>query len=127
MVRILPTAGRGSRRGALSTECVVAVAILVAAVLPIAAGWVAEARALRASYTRAVAMEIVDGELEVLAAGGWKQLRPGAQEYQVRSRAAVNLPPGRFTAMVTNKVLRLEWKSLEPRGVGAVVREVKLP
>lgn len=111
----------------LSTEFVVAIAILVAAVLPLAVGWVVEARALRASYCRAVAMEIVDGEIEVLAAGGWKQLKPGAQEYAVSAQAATNLPPGRFTASLSNRVVRVEWKSNTPRGIGAVVREVTLP
>jgi hypothetical protein len=110
-----------------STEFVVAIAILMAAVLPLAVSWVGEARALRAAYCRAVAVEIVDGEIEALAAGGWRQLKPGTQDYTVSAAAATNLPPGRFTATLGERLVRLEWKSDERRGIGPVAREVKLP
>jgi hypothetical protein len=59
------------RSAALMTELVVAMAILMFALLPLAYSIVGEKRLARATYQRAVAMEIVDGELEVLAAGGW--------------------------------------------------------
>ena len=62
-------AGRPAQRGLLLTEMVVAMAILVVAVLPLAYSIISEQRLLRTYYQRAVAMEIVDGEMEALVAG----------------------------------------------------------
>jgi len=52
-------------------------------VLPLAYSVASEKRLARASYQRAVAMEIVDGEIEILAAGEWLAFKSGAQDYQV--------------------------------------------
>jgi len=41
-----------------------------------------------ASYQRAVAMEIVDGEIEILAAGEWLAFKSGAQDTRFHSVAA---------------------------------------
>ena len=59
-----------------------------------------ERRLARAYYQRAVAMEIVDGEMEVLLAGEWRDFPPGTQDYRVHCGAATNLPPGRFILSV---------------------------
>ena len=47
----------------------VAIAILAVAMLPLSAGFFADQKVLRSHYWRAVAMEIVDGEMEILVAG----------------------------------------------------------
>lgn len=114
------------QRGALMTELAVAMSILVLVFLPLAFSIRSEQRLLRASYQRAVAMELVDGEIEVLAAGGWKAFTPGAHAYSVRANATTNLPPGRFLLTVGDSKLRLEWQpSLKNHG-GSIVREVTL-
>ena len=78
----------------LLAEMAVAIAILVIALLPLgyAAGF--NARLFRANYERAVAMEIVDGEMEILAAGEWRAFPEGPQPYAVHAKAAASLPPG---------------------------------
>jgi hypothetical protein len=101
-------------------------AILVAVVLPLATLWLKDTQALRAGYWRAIAVEVVDGEFEVLAAGEWRRFSQGTHDYSVTSRAATNLPPGRFTLTVQDRRVRLEWKSDKLRGIGAVVREMEL-
>jgi hypothetical protein len=101
----------------------VALAILALAVLPVAYSISQERKLTRAYYYRAVAMEIVDGELEVLRAGAWRQFKEGAQPYESRAESAAQLPPGRFTLTVTGDQLRLVWQA-EGKGAGsAVVRE----
>ncbi len=86
-----------------------------------------ERMALRLDYTRAVANEIVDGEMEVLVAGDWKNFPDGAQNYTVHSLAAANLPLGHFELTKTGKNLRLEWKpDKHSGGLGPVIREVTL-
>ena len=122
--RNLITGRRHSERGMLMTELVVAMAILVIAVLPLGYSFVTETRMLRATYQRAVAMEIVDGEMEVLAAGKWHAFPEGSQDYySLSAAAAANLPPGRFQFTRTGNRLRLEWAATESHGIGKVVRE----
>ena len=115
--------GRPRRRGMLLTEMVIAMAILVVAVLPLAYSFISEQRLLRTYYYRAVAMEIVDGEMEALAAGEWRAFNEGAHEYAVRANAITNLPPGQFRLTVSGPRLRLEWLPQARHQGGSVVRE----
>jgi hypothetical protein len=119
----------GSRlrtRGSLSVELTVASGILVAAVLPLSVSFLREQQVARGLYHRAVALEIVDGEMEALVAGEWRAFTPGHQPYPVRAEAAKNLPPGAFILTLANNRARLEWVP-ESRGVGGpVAREVVL-
>ena len=111
-------------RGILMTDLAVGMAILTIAFMPLAYSFVHDRQLLRAECSRAVAMEIVDGEMEVLAAGEWKGFPDGRQNYTVHTRAAASLPPGHFQLIKTGKHLRLEWRSDKPRGVGTIVREI---
>ncbi len=107
-------------------ELLAAIALLVGALLPVAYAFTAERRLARAQYQHAVAMSIVSGELEILAAGEWRKLESGTQEYPISARAATNLPPGVFLATLTNQVLTLEWVPTgKPQAV--VKHEVRLP
>ena len=105
-------------------DLIVGMAILAVAFMPLAFSFVRERQLLRAEYSRAVAVEIVDGEMEILAAGEWRNFPDGAQVYTVHAQAAASLPPGHFQLTRTGKHLRLEWKSDKPRGIGTVVREI---
>ena len=110
----------------LTTELMVAMAILVSTVLPLGYSLILETRYLRASYQRAVAMEIVDGEMEILAAGEWRSFPEGTHPYPVRVAAATNLPPGQFQLTRTVDHLRLEWRPDRRKGMGVVVRDVTI-
>jgi len=115
---------RAKEQGALMTELMVAVAILAVALFPLAFSFAQETKYLRACYNRAVAMEIVDGEVEVLLAGEWRSFKEGAQEYAPHSLAAMNLNSGQFQLTLTGRRLRLEWLPSEKDQGGRVVREV---
>ena len=112
--------------GSLMAEMLVAIAILVAVILPVAYSFDAEKRAARATYNHAIAMEIVDGEMEVLLAGEWRAFTPGTHPYPVKANALTNLPPGEFTLTLTTNKVRLEWKPSMTRRGGSVVREAML-
>ena len=118
-------AGRKSGRAFAATELLVAITLLLVAVLPLAYAFTSDARLLRAGYQRAIAMELVDGELEVLVAGGHRAFTNGTQDYALHGAAATNLPAGRCRLTLTTNLIRLEWKSDQPRGVGAVIREAR--
>lgn len=109
--------------GWLSMEMAIGLAILVTAVIPLAFSFVQEQRVCRAYYYRAVAMEIVDGEMEILAAGEWRAFKPGRQPYRVQGHAAQNLPDGELTLTIDGQRLRLEWQAIDARHGGPVIRE----
>jgi hypothetical protein len=114
---------RASQRGALTTEMVVAMSILLIAVVPLALSLTHERQLLRRSYVKAVAMEIVDGETEVLAAGEWRRFQPGTQPYTVNTLAAARLPAGRFELNITSNRVRLDWIPQVDHAGGRVTRE----
>ena len=125
--RAVPCAPTKLRQaGALMVELLVALAIVIGVLFPLAYSFVHERRLARACYQRAVAMEIVDGEMETLLAGEWRAFPPGTHDYQVRAGAATNLPPGRLTLLVQPPTLRLRWQpALKDHG-GAVVRQATI-
>jgi hypothetical protein len=113
-------------RGFLEMDLIVGLAILTIAIVPLGYSFARERQVLHAEYFRAAADEIVDGEIEILAAGAAKNFPDGAQNYPVQSRAAAKLPPGHFQLTKTENHLRLEWIPDEKHGVSAIVRETTL-
>ncbi len=115
-----------SARGFLMLDLVVGMGLLVLAIFPLAYTVNSESRLFRATYQRALAMEIVDGEMEILAAGEWQSCPEGTHAYAVTANAAANLPAGQFELTRTGRHLRLAWSASEKSGIGTVVREVTL-
>lgn len=115
------------QRGMLTTELVVAISIVALTVFPLALAFLNEQKLCRAYFHRAVAMEIVDGEMEALVAGDWRSFARGTHPYTPKANAVAALPPGRFELTVNDRVVRLEWTPARRDQGGRVVREVKLP
>jgi len=114
------------QRGSLMVELLVAMALLIGVLFPLAYSFATERRLARSYYQRAVAMEIVDGEMEALLAGEWRAFSPGTHDYLVHAGAATNLPPGRFILSVQPGRIQLRWQpALKDRG-GPVTREAIL-
>ena len=101
--------GRRHKRGFLEVDLAVGLAILALAIVPLGFGFARERQALRIEYSRSVADEIVDGEMEILAAGAAKNLPDGVQQYAVHAHAANQLPRGHFQLTKNGNHLRLEW------------------
>ena len=91
--------------------------------LPLGFSFVEEQHVCRVYYWRAVAMEAVDGEMEVLAAGEWRTFAAGEHPYVVHSESAKFLPPGKFVLRVRERSLRLEWRPDKMRNGVPVIRE----
>ena len=111
----------------LLAEMTVAVVLMAGVLIPLTVGFFKEAKQMRDLYLEAVAMEIVDGEMEILAAGGAEGISAGSQPYAINAAAATNLPPGKFTLTREGKTLRLEWRANEPLEHLRVNREISLP
>jgi hypothetical protein len=105
----------------LIVEIIVAMALLSIAALPLVASFVVVQRSLRHSYQHAVAMEFIDGEMEILLRGEWREYHQGSQPYELHGNALKNLPPGHAQLTVTGNHVRLEW--LPDRSGGKVARE----
>ena len=113
-------------RGMLCAEMIISMGILAAVLIPLAYQLERDVRLCHAYYQDAVAMELVDGEMEILAAGEWRAFPKGVQPYAVQAQAATNLPPGRFLLTVSEEKVRLEWKPDKARRARPVVREIIL-
>lgn len=113
-----------ARRGFLMVDLMIGLAVFSLAIVPLGFSFARERQVLKMEYFRSVANEIVDGEMEILAAGDWRNFPDGSQNYSVHAGAAASLPPGHFQLTKTGKHLRLEWRSDGKHGVGVIVREV---
>jgi hypothetical protein len=118
---------RADQRGALATECIIALAILVTTAIPLSLTVLDEMKLCRAYYYHGAAMELIDGEMEVLLAGEKTQFGPGENDYQPRGRAVTNLPSGKFKLTVLSDRLRLDWTPTVRNHTGKVSREVRTP
>ena len=116
------------RGSVLLSELIGAMLILTLAMMPIILMLAKDQQACREYYFKAVAMEIVDGEMEVLRAGYWKEFEQGIQNYPTTANSATNLPVGELLLTLEAKKMRLEWKPKEERYQSVhIVREVDLP
>jgi hypothetical protein len=115
-----------NQQAVLMMDLAMAMVVFSLAIFPLAFSFMKEREVLRLDYCRAVADEVVDGEMEILVGGDWKNFPDGAQPYTVHSRAAANLPAGNFELTKTGNHLRLEWMPVKRLGIDAVVREVTI-
>jgi hypothetical protein len=110
----------------LIMELAVALFLLGVVLVPLAYSWAREHALARAYYLRGLAMEIVDGEAEILAAGEWRAYQPGPQPYAVHGNAARNLPRGKFILTLSDRSARLQWTPDRPDQGGPVARTWKI-
>ncbi len=113
--------------GSLMLELIVAIGLLTFLLASFAASHWHEVKLGKARYWRAIAIEIVDGEMEALLAGEWRACAKGTQGYEVRADAAANLPQGKFLFTRKGKTIRLEWRPARRGRGGNVIREATLP
>lgn len=126
MVIALQNNSRRRKSGLLMADFLVGLAFLCIAIVPIVMSLASERHFLRINYQHAIAMEIVDGEMELLVAGEWRHYTNGVHQLTPRANAATNLPPGTFQLTVAQKHLRLEWLPNETGQGGSVKREITL-
>lgn len=116
----------GKSAGWLVAELIFALGLMVIAMIPLAYSINSERKLLRAHYHQVVAMEIIDGEMEILHAGQWRAFVEGEQPYRVTAIAATNLPPGKFLLTLHSNAMRLEWIPQSGKAGGKIAREIAL-
>jgi hypothetical protein len=123
---VIQTKPTSRLHGLLMTEVMIGLAIIGMAIFPLAYSFAQESKYLRRCYERAVAMEIVDGEMEIIRAGGWRSFTNGVFTLKTTARSATNLPPGELRLTLTEKRARLEWLPANSSPGSPVVREATL-
>jgi len=98
-----------NQRGFASIDLFLAMAIFLVGFFFVAYLSTREMKLARAYYYDAIAMSLVDGELEVLAAGAWRELPTGESEFRSKAPTRESLPPGRLRATRSDRLVRLEW------------------
>jgi len=124
-----PRRKRRQEMGMLMAELFAALAIFSLLVLTIAAPLSMDQSMVRQAMHRAIAMQIVDGEMEVLAAGAWRSYEEGERDFLVTCKAVESLPKGKFVLTVNGQKLRLQWREFvkDGREVVRVEREFRRP
>jgi hypothetical protein len=115
---------RRRRSAFLNVELVAAIGVLLVAMAPMAYSIMQEIKLARRLYHEAVAMQLLDGEMEVLAAGNWQAFQPGEHVLRVTAPSVTNLPPGKFVVVRSAGNIRVEWRPVKHGRTMA--REVKL-
>jgi hypothetical protein len=115
---------RARNGGWLVAELMVALIVIMIALIPLAFSFRSEQKLLRGQYNQAVAIEIIDGEMELLHAGDWREVLEGEHPYKVTANAATNLPPGEFFISRTGGVIRLEWRPAKKGVGGKIARDI---
>jgi hypothetical protein len=115
------------QQGMALVEMLVAMGILVLVMIPISFSYLGEHREFGIYFHRAIALEVVDGEMEILRAGEWRAFKEGTQVYTVKNPSATNLPPGRFVLTRQDRHLRLQWLPAAKNEGGMITRETDLP
>lgn len=124
MVNLFRAKVRARRRsGMLTTDIIVAMSIMTLTIIPMAFSFMNEQHKARQLYQKAVAMELLDGEMEILAAGEWHAFKQGAQAYPLKGAAAQNLPKGEAKLTIAGNHLRLEWVPEKKLKENIIVRE----
>ncbi|HEU5068921.1 MAG TPA: hypothetical protein VFV96_00730 [Verrucomicrobiae bacterium] len=113
-------------RGMLEVDMLVAMALLFVALIPLAYSFTADRHAMRVAYERAVAMECLDGELELLAAGAWHNYPAGTNHLTLTGAATTNLSTRDALLILTPGKIRLAWRPAQRLSAG-IIREVKRP
>lgn len=123
---------RARIRGHLQVDLLTAIGLVVLGVLPLGFGFVHHRKLVRDATTRAIVLELLDGEMEVLAAGEHRSFTNAVQAFPLKGAAVLNLPPGSCT--LTRSVpanagidLALEWKPEHTGTLQPVRRALRIP
>ena len=88
--------------GYIQADLITAFAVISLTLLPLGYGYVHHRRLVRNATTRAVVLELIDSEMEVLAAGEHRAFAEGSRAYPLRGLAVRDLPPGECTVVKSN-------------------------
>ena len=110
----------------IQLDIALAIVILGLIFIPLSVTSSAKLDLARRHHFKAVALNLIDGEIDVLLAGEIKKYKPGESLITPPGEAVGSLPKGEFILTLNDKIFKLEWVPEKSTKWGRVQREVNL-
>ena len=121
-----PTSRAAKRLAFVQLDVALAVSILLLVFIPFSVTSSSKLDLARRQHFEAVALQMIDGELDVLMAGEWQKFSPGEHKITPPGEAVKTLPVGEFILVVKENQLSIAWVPEKEAKWGRVEREVTL-
>ena len=125
-MNIRPTTRLAKRLAFLQLDVAVAITVLALVFIPLSVSSSGDLDLARRQYFEAVALQLIDGEMDVLLAGERRKYTPGEHQIKPVGEAVQNLPEGEFVLTVHDQKLTLAWVPTKRAKWGRVERVVEL-
>ena len=113
-------------RAFLQLDVAVAITVLALVFIPLSISSSGDLDLARRHYFEAVALQLIDGEMDVLLAGERRKHTTGKHRITPIGEAVQNLPEGEFVLTVHDQKLTLAWVPNKRAKWGRVERVVEL-
>ncbi|HJO08437.1 MAG TPA: hypothetical protein QGH16_01205 [Verrucomicrobiota bacterium] len=114
------------RRAFLQLDVAIALTVLTLVFIPLSVSSSGGLDLARRHYFEAVALQLIDGEMDVLLAGERRKYTPGEHRIKPVGEAVQNLPEGEFVLSLQDQKLTLAWMPKKFAKWGRVERVVQL-
>ncbi len=125
-MNIRPTTRLANRLAFLQLDVAVAITFLALVFIPLSISSSGDLDLARRHYFEAVALQLIDGEMDVLLAGERRKYTTGEHRITPVGEAVQNLPEGEFVLTVHDQKLTLAWVPTKRAKWGRVERVVEL-
>ena len=125
-MNIRPTTRLTNRLAFLQLDVAVAITVLALVFIPLSVSSSGDLDLARRQYFEAVALQLIDGEIDVLLAGERRKYTPGEHQIKPVGEAVQNLPEGEFVLTVQEQKLTLAWTPTKRAKWGRIERVVEL-
>jgi hypothetical protein len=113
-------------RAFLQLDVAVAITVLALVFIPLSVSSSGDLDLARRHYFEAVALQLIDGEMDVLLAGERQKYTTGEHRITPVGEAVQNLPEGEFVLTVQEQKLTLAWTPTKRAKWGRIERVVEL-
>ena len=113
-------------RAFLQLDVAVAITVLALVFIPLSISSSGDLDLARRHYFEAVALQLIDGEMDVLLAGERQKYTTGEYRITPVGESVQNLPEGEFVLTVHDQKLTLAWVPTKRAKWGRVERVVEL-
>ena len=113
-------------RAFLQLDVAIALSLLALVFIPLSVSSSGDLDLARRHYFEAVALQLIDGEMDVLLAGERRKYTLGEYGITPVGEAVQNLPEGKFVLTVQEQKLTLAWVPTKRAKWGRVERVVEL-
>ena len=125
-MNIRRTTRSAKRLAFLQLDVAIAITVLALVFIPLSVSSSGDLDLARRHYFEAVALQLIDGEMDVLLAGERRKYTTGEHRITPVGEAVQNLPEGEFVLTVHDQKLTLAWVPTKRAKWGRVERVVEL-